>query len=167
MNWTDPGDQDRGRVKRRGIPSHKNIDQTDLLSGTTPPPASSGPATRAGDPATSRAAARRASQDMTRKQLGVLTIFQMFGAMTDEQLVDKYEEHLRALGKRPEFADLLPTQTPSGIRSRRAELVKLQYLVPTGEKRIMRTGGEGAVHRLKNASESYGLDEARRIMRTR
>jgi hypothetical protein len=167
MTWIDPGDQDRGRVKRCGVPQHKHIDQTDLLSGTTPPPANSGPATRAGDPETSRAAARRASDDMTKKQLGVLTVFQMFGALTDEELVDKYEEHVRALSKRPEFADLLPIQTPSGIRSRRAELVRLGYLVPTGQKRRMRTGGEGAVHRLKSASETYGLNEAQRIMRTR
>lgn len=168
MNFTDPGDQEHG-VKRRGVPQHKHVDQVDAFSDVTPAPANSGPSTRAGDPATSRAAARRAAENMTAKQLAVLTLFQMYGAMNDEQLCDHYRELRATIRKQPDAADLLPEQTDSGIRSRRAELTAatLAYLVPTGEKRRMKTGGVGSVHRLRNPSESYGLDQARRLVRLR
>lgn len=165
MTWTDPGDQDRGRVKRRGLPHAKNIDQVDAFSGTPPAPANSGPATRLTDPATSRAAARRAGEKVTQKQLAVLTLFLLYGAMNDEELVDRYQEVRRDIARMPEIGAMIPEQTPSGIRSRRSELVGLNYVVFAGFKRVMKTGGEGNVHRLADSSMALGLDVARRISR--
>lgn len=168
MTFVDPGDQEHGRVKRRGIPQARNLDQVDAFSDVPPPPANSGPATRRGDPATSRAAARKAGEKVTQKQLAVLTVFQMYGAMTDEELVDRYESLRREIAHRPECSDMLPQQTPSGIRSRRSELTNstLAYVIPAGFKRVMRTGGEGNVHRLRDPDLRLGLDNARKVRRT-
>lgn len=167
--WTDPGEQEHGRAKRRGIPQAKSIDQVDAFSDVPPPPANSGPATRRGDPETSRAAARRAAGGITSKQLAILTCFQLWGAMTDEELVERYEGLRREVRGMPDAADLIPEQSPSGIRSRRAELTALTlgYIVPTGFKRAMKTGGEGNVHRLKDPSVSLGLNAAQKVHRFR
>lgn len=165
MITTDPGEQERGRVKRRGIPQAKSIDQVDAFSDVPPPPANSGPATRRGDPATSRAAARRAADGMTQKQLAVLSVFHIYGALTDEELVDHYERLRRDVAKMPDASEILPQQSPSGIRSRRAELTNstMGYIVPAGFKRAMKTGGEGNVHRLRDPHLTLGLDNAHRV----
>lgn len=167
MTFTDPGEQEHGRVKRRGIPQAKSIDQVDAFSDVPPPPANSGPATRRGDPQTSRDAARRAAGNMTQKQLAVLTVFQLYGAMTDEELVDHYDRLRLEIKGRPDAAELLPEQTASGVRSRRAELTNstMGYIVPAGFKRIMKTGGEGNVHRLRDPDMTLGLDNARKVRR--
>lgn len=91
----------------------------------------------------------------------------MYGAMNDEELVDRYEGLRREIAQRPEASEILPAQTPSGIRSRRAELTAptLGYIVPAGFKRRMRTGGEGNVHRLRDPSVTLGLDQARAVRR--
>lgn len=72
-------------------------------------------------------------------QLSVLNVLKRRPAQgfTDEELVHSYR--LQAAAGR------VPRQSESGIRTRRAELVKLGLVVPTGVKRAMSTGGEGQV----------------------
>lgn len=143
MTHIDPGDQDRGRVKRRGMPPAPSALQMDAFSGRAAAPANVGPATRGNDPSTSRRAAERAAGDMTNKQMAVLALFWVYGHLNDEDLVNTYRRKQRAAGE-----GLLPNQTDSGIRSRRSELVQLRYLESAGYKTIMSTGGEGRVHRV-------------------
>lgn len=146
MMAVDPGEQERGRVKRRGIPSAANALQGDIFSGRSPAPANSGPATKAYHPQTSRDAARKAGEHATEKQLAVLALFFLYGHLNDEDLVNMYRRRRFQLGA---GSTLLPQQTDSGLRSRRAELVELQYLEYAGYKTIMSTNGEGRVHRVK------------------
>lgn len=151
VTFGDPGDQDRGRVKRRGMPAARNALQDDLFSGRSTAPANVGPATKAFHPETSRSAARRAGELATEKQLAVLALFHIYGHLNDEDLVNVYRRKQRALGDVGKLA-LLPMQTDSGIRSRRAELVELRYLEYAGYKTIMSTNGEGRVHRVKDGA---------------
>lgn len=169
MNWTsrDPGDQDTGRAKRRGMPRARDLGQGDLLAPVTPAPANSGPSTRKGDPQTSRTAAARASENMTAKQLAVLTLFHLHGEMNDEELVDRYKLRRKELGDGVSADALIPQQSDSGIRSRRAELTAptLGYLEYAGYKTRMKTNGEGRVHRVrKDAPKPPELEDLRRKM---
>lgn len=145
MTHIDPGDQERGRIKRRGMPAASSALQMDVFSARSTAPANVGPATRSKDPETSKRAAERASGDMTNKQMAVLALFWVYGHLNDEDLVNIYRRKQRALGV---GSTVLPQQTDSGIRSRRSELVQLKYLESAGYKTIMSTGGEGRVHRV-------------------
>lgn len=69
---------------------------------------------RADDPRTSLEAADSVT-DLTGKQQLVLNTLAAYGPMTDEQLVD-----------------LLPKMSPSGVRSRRSELVERGLVVDSG-----------------------------------
>lgn len=79
------------------------------------------------DPATSHEAAGSV-RELTDRQRAVLTCFHVWGPMTDEQLVDRYQRSDR------------PAQSPSGIRTRRSELVARGDVIDTGEKATMTTG---------------------------
>lgn len=72
------------------------------------------------DPDTSHEAARSVEPDLTVRQEAVLLLFQRYGSMTDRELVDRYEATtFLPLNGDPD----LPVQGPSGIRTRRHELV--------------------------------------------
>ena len=83
---------------------------------------------RATDPETSHAAAASVG-DVRTSQMYVYSVLKAFGPCTDEELVDIYE-HLPNVDP----------QSPSGLRTRRAELVRLGLVEYTGEKRAISTG---------------------------
>jgi hypothetical protein len=88
--------------------------------------------TRTGDPATSRQAAASIN-DLRESQRAVLKVFERtHNPMTDETLIAVYTRLA------PEMN--LPTQSESGLRSRRAELVEGGLLRDTGEKAQISTG---------------------------
>lgn len=88
------------------------------------------PRTRAGDPGTSRAAAATVDRLPTLKRL-ILDALRA-RPMTDEELI----EALRRAGV---------MGSPSGIRSRRAELVEDGLVVETGSHRPTETGRQATV----------------------
>lgn len=91
---------------------------------------------RNSDPQTSWDAA--ASVDQVReKQTAVLRVLTQHGPLTHEELVSTYYD--AQLG--------LPMQSPSGIRTRCNELVKMGLVEWTGEKRVMTTGRKARVWR--------------------
>lgn len=86
--------------------------------------------TRAGDPDTSQDAA--ASVDVRRSQAQVLRVLAELGPSTDEQLVDFFTQSANCGGPY--------RMSPSGVRSRRAELVRLGLVQWTGQRACMHTG---------------------------
>lgn len=95
---------------------------------------------RATDPATSRqAAASIAGERLRASQEAVLRVLARGGSvgMTDSELVERYTT----------AADLgfEPRQSPSGIRSRRHELVEAGEVVDTGERAKLASGRNAIV----------------------
>lgn len=84
------------------------------------------------DPVTSHQAAANLD-DLRQSQRDVLLAFDRYGAMTDERLLAA----MNALN--------VKRQSPSGVRSRRAELVAFGFLVDTGEKAMLASGNDGIV----------------------
>lgn len=70
---------------------------------------------RTTDPATSHEAARSVKAFRPRWE-AILDLFRQYGPMTDEQLADRYGDRLARSGD-------IPHQSPSGLRTRRSELV--------------------------------------------
>lgn len=83
------------------------------------------------DPETSHAAA--ASVKVRASQLAVLRFIEREGPMTDEHLVQTYDGE--------------PAQSPSGLRTRRKELVDQGLIEWTGELARMSTGRQARVWR--------------------
>jgi hypothetical protein len=110
----------------------KNPDQIDMLSPHVRPRA------RRTDRATSHDAADSARENFRSKHQSVLTVFYKYHEMTDPELIARYraaqKEDERAVthGDRPLWN--LQQQSDSGIRSRRAELVRLGYLREAGKR---------------------------------
>lgn len=98
---------------------------------------------RSTDPDTSHAAAAGVGE-LTENQRAVMTIMQMGTVydktLLDEELVELYAEWQKQL--------LLPRQSESGIRSRRAELANIG-LLEQGDKRKMSTGSTGRTWKIK------------------
>ena len=90
------------------------------------------------DPETSRAAAASIG-DLRERQYAVLKVLRKRPAagFTDEELVDLYNGYARMWQSR---SDVYPPQSPSGIRTRRSELVRLGFVEWSGERRVMTTG---------------------------
>lgn len=65
----------------------------------------------------------------------VLAMFRLYGAMSDRQLMAYLHDAERAAGFQP--------MSPSGIRTRRAELVASGRLVATKEREVI--GGRSAI----------------------
>lgn len=106
---------------------------------------------RAADPDTSHQAAARV-RDISEAQAAIIRLFKSFGPMCDEKLVRIYERFMR------EQPTIYPLQSPSGIRSRRAELTdpaKCQppKIVYTGEKTETTAGRSTRIWTL--ASEAW------------
>lgn len=95
------------------------------------------PRARNTDPDTSHEAAASV-KNLTKTQVTILHLFEdKRDRMTDEQLVSWYrwaEANLDA-----------PTASESGIRSRRAELVRQGYLKDSGAREKLRTGRNAIV----------------------
>ena len=70
--------------------------------------------------------------DIRLSQAAVLRVLQQLGESTDEELVFAYPAYQRTWG--------LPTQSSSGIRTRRAELVRAGLVEHTGGRRPISTG---------------------------
>ena len=81
------------------------------------------PHARTTDPATSHDAAESV-MDVTRTQFIIRAL--LTSPATDEELVKRYLEN------QPHSNGVIPKASPSGIRSRRAELYKLGLVVPVG-----------------------------------
>lgn len=91
------------------------------------------------DPITSHeAAASIKSEELRRSQLAVLAMFQRFGPMHDVALVERYESNALGLAK----------QSPSGIRTRRSELVVQGVLEDSGQKVVLESGRRAIVWRV-------------------
>lgn len=86
---------------------------------------------RTTDPETSHAAAASVG-DLRLSQSAVHQLIAAFGPMSDERLCHFYEVFQEAWG--------LPPQSASGIRSRRAELVRLGLVQFNGDKALMKSG---------------------------
>lgn len=95
---------------------------------------------RLSDPETSHQAAASVG-DLRLSQAAILQFLSTFGPMTDERLVDTYTAFWRQWD--------YPAQSPQGIRSRRAELVRLGLVEFTGEKALMSTGRMARVWRVR------------------
>jgi hypothetical protein len=90
---------------------------------------------RRDDPWTSWAAARsQKAIDLRRSQMAVLSLLSFIGPSTDERIAEEYY-------KRSD----LPKQLPSGLRTRRKELVDAGRVRDTGRVAPLRTGRRGIV----------------------
>lgn len=88
---------------------------------------------RNSDPSTSVEAADKASDGLTHKQQIVLDVMTAYGQpLTDEQLVD-----------------MLPRWSPSGVRSRRAELVERGLVVNSGATTLTRMGNKTIIWKVR------------------
>lgn len=98
------------------------------------------------DPQTSHDAARSISSDKIRaSQQAVLDVLAQRGPMSDADLVDLYVSGWTRHTDPPEFVGPLPMQSPSGIRTRRAELVELGKVVDSGERATLPSGRRAIV----------------------
>lgn len=96
------------------------------------------PRARTTDPGTSHAAAASVDREAMRAtQRALLSLFEEKGPMTDEQAAAEYESVYANRG--------WPQQSPSGLRTRRNELVSSEALRDTGEKRALSTGRKAIV----------------------
>jgi hypothetical protein len=92
------------------------------------------------DPSTSHAAAATID-DLPKRQREVLDVFHRWsGGMTDVQLLERYDAVVRLASKR--------RQSPSGVRSRRAELVAQGFVRDSGRKRKLPSGRMAVVWEL-------------------
>lgn len=90
---------------------------------------------RSTDPPTSWAAAKSLG-DLRESQSAVLAFLREHGPMTDEQLVARYDRE--------------PRQSPSGLRTRRKELVEdFDLVVDTGRKEKLLSGRQAIVWEAK------------------
>lgn len=87
------------------------------------------PYARKTDPGTSHAAARSV-QNISPTQQAILGLLK--DRMNDEALINVYNAMARG--------GYVPAASESGIRSRRAELVKQGLVIDTGERSLMTTG---------------------------
>ena len=88
------------------------------------------PRARGTDPQTSHKAAKRAAADLTAKQVAVLDCFKGSEGLTDPEFIHKY--NLRREYTPQEYP--YPAQSPSGLRTRRHELVVKGKVESTGVK---------------------------------
>lgn len=94
------------------------------------------------DPLTSHLAAGSiTSERIRRSQAEVLTVLRRYGSMCDESIA----EHAKTLGI---------VQSPSGLRTRRSELVDLGQIADSGSRVRLRSGRMSIVWRL---SESQSI----------
>jgi hypothetical protein len=98
---------------------HATFFEGTLMDGLENKP--SVPRARTTDPGTSHAAAKSVVL-ITEKQQAVLRVFDVYGSMTDTELLERYRDQVG-----------LPQQSDSGIRTRRHELTERGHLAAVGE----------------------------------
>lgn len=120
-------------------------EQAVMEAGLAPLPLATEAHARRDDPGTSHAAARSISSDELREsQRAVLLMFDRCGPMTDEEAAAVYESAV--MGGVPSMNGVgMPRQSPSGLRTRRDELVTAGYLMDTGARRTLRSGRHAVV----------------------
>lgn len=96
-----------------------------------PAPADVAPVARATDPGTSWEAAKSVKKVRT-TQLRILAALRAMGPMTDEEIAAALAKHHWAV-------------SPSGARTRRAELVDMGLVADSGQRRRLSTGRRGIV----------------------
>ena len=74
--------------------------------------------------------AATARQSMTMSQRGVYHVLKHYGPMPDSMLVAIYAEAIKLLNRGARY----PQQTPSGLRTRRAELTRKGYVLARPDK---------------------------------
>lgn len=103
------------------------------------------PRARNTDPATSHAAARSV-QGERKSQRAVWAVMRRHGDLTDEELVAAYEADVAAHQGISRY-EKLPRQSPSGIRTRRSELVEQGWVVDSGLRKPLASGRRAIVWR--------------------
>lgn len=94
----------------------------------------SAPAARLFDPATSHAAARSVNRErLIDTQRAIVTLLAMRGGMTDDEISEAWNE------------TMTEPVSPSGLRTRRSELVKLGRVKDSGQRRKLATGRSAIV----------------------
>lgn len=91
------------------------------------------------DPQTSHEAAASV-KDITATQNAILKLLRMM-PMADEDLIHYYRQQVSMGADSYDF----PRASESGIRSRRAELVRLGRVVDTGERNITQSGRKAII----------------------
>ena len=97
------------------------------------------PAARATDPWTSKDAAMRAAVAPLQDRL--IYLFENSFPMTDDELIAEYARAATRFHWKP--------ASPSGIRSRRSELVDMGYLIDTGRTALTPSGRHTIIWGLK------------------
>ena len=93
------------------------------------------PPHRRSDPETSREAAEKATERTTATQRAILWLLKRWGPKTDEEIVDDLNRHHR----------LIAFISPSGCRSRRAELVALGLVRFSGRFGVTAAGNRARI----------------------
>jgi hypothetical protein len=125
-------------------PAQPTLDTQDPEPGTLIPDTAHA---RRSDPSTSHAAAASLTEETLRaSQEAVLRFLRVYGPMTDEELVDRYQ-----VGGAPPDRERYPAQSPSGIRSRRAELAGANppLVIDTGRRRETKSGRQAIIWRAR------------------
>lgn len=108
---------------------------------------------RRSDPETSRQAAASLSGALRLRQKAVLQLLREASG-TDEQLAIRYREAIRQ--GRLIGGELFPSQSPSGLRTRRHELVEAGLAFDSGERRRISTGGTAIVWKAREGVRGNG-----------
>lgn len=125
-NYDDPGDQNVH--PQRDAPPPRCPDTIDLFASGSPKAKA-----RNSDPDTSHAAAESISSERIRKsQSAVLSCLKQQGPRHDALLISDYEAQQAEQG--------WPKQSPSGIRTRRSELVARGFVADSGGRQRLASG---------------------------
>ena len=125
-NYDDPGDQNVH--PQRDAPPPRCPDTIDLFASGSPRANA-----RNSDPDTSHAAAESISSERIRKsQSAVLSCLKQQGPRHDALLISDYEAQQAEQG--------WPKQSPSGIRTRRSELVARGFVADSGGRQRLTSG---------------------------
>jgi hypothetical protein len=92
------------------------------------------------DPSTSHQAAASVNHKLRESHQHVLLVMRDHGDMTDEELVEFYGYAVNR--------GVVPSQSQSGIRTRRRELTDMGRVMDTGRKRKLKSGRNAIVWRV-------------------
>lgn len=95
------------------------------------------PRARSSDPPTSHAAAASVGS-VSGTQAAILEIFNVYGPMSDDELVSRYQWM-------SELGEAVPQASESGIRTRRSELVERREVMDLGQVRTLESGRKAIV----------------------